>query len=123
MEKSPIKNDWQIKSLYLIYPKDFKKTTVADIVFSKNSSNLALKKPCFCPGYSNKSQRDPTCSIFFLNFRAVSSKTILSSLPKKNIAGGASFFILCIIIFYSVESVPMRSIIYNRIKKDQSFRN
>mgnify|MGYP001656900764 FL=1 len=38
MEKSPIKNDWQIKSLYLIYPKDFKKTTVADIVFSKNSS-------------------------------------------------------------------------------------
>ena len=62
MEKSPIKNDWQIKSLYLIYPKDFKKTTVADIVFSKNSSNLALKKPCFCPGYSNKSQRAPTCS-------------------------------------------------------------
>ena len=96
MEKSPIKNDWQIKSLYLIYPKDFKKTTVADIVFSKNSSNLALKKPSFCPGYSNKSQRDPTCSIFFLNFRAVSSKTILSSLPHKNIAGGASFFILCI---------------------------
>ena len=81
---------------FVVNPKDFKKTTVADIVFSKNSSNLALKKPCFCPGYSNKSQRDPTCSIFFLNFRAVSSKTILSSLPKKNIAGGASFFILCI---------------------------
>ena len=96
MEKSPIKNDWQIKSLYLIYPKDFKKTTVADIVFSKNSSNLALKKPCFCPEYSNKSQRHPKSPNFFLTFRALSSKTILSSLPKKNIAGGASFFILCI---------------------------